>query len=816
MPALASGRYTVCCSLLVSLANIHFVFGKPATAHFDIGTDLANPRDKILKTAQKQLERGNFSRAVREYTKVLKSQPGDTRTRLRMGDVYARMGKRPKAIETYETVAQEYAREGFFLKAVAILKQILRLDPGRTDVQIQLAELYLQLNLLSDSVAQYRAVAERYRTEGEVQRYLGILERMSEIDPHDIRIQITLGERYSELGEVSQAADYFGRAADALLERDRLDEYIKVAERYVFHCQGDMPRLKQLARIYLERSDFKRALAKLQLVFRTDNQDIGALELLVQALIGLEKFEKAVRALKELAGLYDADSRVELVQDCYRRVFEIAPDDVEARTQLGFSIPSDIGLDSSDDDRRFLSTIPPVDTEGETPLRPTEIEEDEYYAWRRLKTGAGLITTASGVTSCNSEVSEDYLEEVERLLVEMEGYEKYGLYERARDTLKRIFEFDPLNITAMEHAVRLDSARGNSENAIQRLLRMTRLCWKPDPVRATHYLNEALTFAPDHPASVALRNELGLDGIDLETFMLETSEEALQLVPEGTGDIAEHVVSPAPHPTPAQFSQEQSDQFGVDRLVWHQPETEVDLESTEQNAVSSVSQVAPGFPPPPVPDYSDPAVAKHSATPIVDTRGWPDTDDDPDNLEDTEVPTKGPEYDVLTSIAQTVPEAGATPQQTTQQKPQKNASWDVPTGVTNKVPAPPVKPIDRPITGIDTPSSGGDLDELYLPTGPTSGPAFKKSTTAQTPSPQIVPVETPSDAKIDEDPRIATLPALPDDLPDGLKDDLKELEFFALAGMREEAQNLLFELTTTYPNYAPIIMERMSLLETGD
>ena len=206
-----------------------------------------------------------------------------------------------------------------------------------------------------------------------------------------------------------------------------------------------------------------------------------------------------------------------------------------------------------------------------------------------------------------------------------------------------------------------------------------------------------------------------------------------------------------------------------------------------------------------------------------------DADDGLHGLEASEKQEKGPEYDVLTSIAKTVPETGSTPQGPTA-PPSKRDSWDVPTGVTNKVPAPPIKPMDRPTTGLDAPSAGGDLDELFLdPAGPKpgmpEGPSFKKATTAKTPSPQVVPVDSPSPPMLPstpdsqpaaEDPRITSLPPLPDDIPDGLRDDLKELEFFALAGMREEAQNLLFELTTTYPNYAPVIMERMSLLESGD
>mgnify|MGYP002386218984 CR=1 FL=1 len=57
--------------------------------------------------------------------------------------VWRKSFPRPQAIDTYARVADQYAGQGFFHKAVAVYKQILKLDPRLVEVHLKLAELYL-------------------------------------------------------------------------------------------------------------------------------------------------------------------------------------------------------------------------------------------------------------------------------------------------------------------------------------------------------------------------------------------------------------------------------------------------------------------------------------------------------------------------------------------------------------------------------------------------------------------------------------------------------------------------------------------------
>ena len=112
---------------------------------------MAVDRTKVLEAAQKFLAKGQYDKAIVEYQKLVKEDPSDVRTWLKIGDLFTRKGSRAEACETYLRVAKQYAEQGFFLKAVAVYKQILKLDPSRLDVSLALADMYEQLQLVSDA-----------------------------------------------------------------------------------------------------------------------------------------------------------------------------------------------------------------------------------------------------------------------------------------------------------------------------------------------------------------------------------------------------------------------------------------------------------------------------------------------------------------------------------------------------------------------------------------------------------------------------------------------------------------------------------------
>lgn len=83
----------------------------------------------------------NYSRAIEVIREQLKSGRPDARLRMQLGDVLIMAGRGREAVQVLLPVADEYASEGFAAKAVAVLKKIQKLEPGRRDIEQRLAEV---------------------------------------------------------------------------------------------------------------------------------------------------------------------------------------------------------------------------------------------------------------------------------------------------------------------------------------------------------------------------------------------------------------------------------------------------------------------------------------------------------------------------------------------------------------------------------------------------------------------------------------------------------------------------------------------------
>jgi tetratricopeptide (TPR) repeat protein len=94
---------------------------------------------------------GPLDHAITRFLAYLRDHPDDIRILLKVGDLYAKSGKIQEAVEAYLRAADHFAKEGFFLRAVAVYKQVLKLDPSHTGIWRRLGALYEELGLTSDA-----------------------------------------------------------------------------------------------------------------------------------------------------------------------------------------------------------------------------------------------------------------------------------------------------------------------------------------------------------------------------------------------------------------------------------------------------------------------------------------------------------------------------------------------------------------------------------------------------------------------------------------------------------------------------------------
>ncbi len=170
---------------------------------------MAINKRKILLAAQKHVQKGNLEKAAEEYQRVCKADAKDTSVRLKLGDLYLKLGKNGDAINAYLKVAEQFMSEGFDAKAVALYKQITKLDPKRHDVCVPLAELYQRMGLIPDALAALQTAADAAYKGGDKDEALELLRRMAALDPANTKNRIKVAELLHQEGYTEDAvAEY--------------------------------------------------------------------------------------------------------------------------------------------------------------------------------------------------------------------------------------------------------------------------------------------------------------------------------------------------------------------------------------------------------------------------------------------------------------------------------------------------------------------------------------------------------------------------------------------------------------------------------
>ena len=93
------------------------------------------------QSLQQLIAAKKWDKAVVQLQAEIKNAPKDSRTRMQLADVLIEAGRGKDAVPILLKLAQEFGTEGSAPRAIAVLKKIERIQPGRTDVQRALAAL---------------------------------------------------------------------------------------------------------------------------------------------------------------------------------------------------------------------------------------------------------------------------------------------------------------------------------------------------------------------------------------------------------------------------------------------------------------------------------------------------------------------------------------------------------------------------------------------------------------------------------------------------------------------------------------------------
>lgn len=478
---------------------------------------MVTKKDKHLAAAQKYLERGSFEKALTEFQGAVKDDPKDTRTWLRMAEVYVRLGQNDKATEVYQKTVDLYVEQGFFQRAVAVYKNIIKLSPDFVEARIKLADVFRQLGLLSDAVQHLEQAAALYQKSNRNAEALSAIKQIVDLNPEQPAPRIRYAELASQTGALKEAAAEFAEAAKLLKAQGRTEEFLRVAERLLHYEPENLAMSLEVAAKYLDANNARAALPRLKPVFEARPRDPEVLELLARSFEQLNQPHKTLPVLKELVRVYGEAGRVSERNHTAQRVLLMDPNDAEMQ-ELVARQPAKPPKTPPPPGPRMpaIPAITPFPAAAPMPAvtnaaaggtankRPVSITFSEMEVPQALRNKYVSMPAEPQPASMSEriDIATGLVErpegdaEVKRILAEADVFVKYGLIERAADHLRRVFERVPTHQGAHERLAAVLVQLGRKTEAAAEYETLAHQFQGSKPQAAADYARKALDLNP--------------------------------------------------------------------------------------------------------------------------------------------------------------------------------------------------------------------------------------------------------------------------------------------------------------------------------
>lgn len=161
---------------------------------YECGSPMSNASPKVssdaamsnkittMKAMQKYLAKGQIDKAIAECERfIMESHDGDAYNTI--GDLYLKKGDSKKAAESYLNAATYLRRGGFSLKALAIYKKVLNVDPSNAEALVALGELSEEKGLMTDAIKYYLTAADSFLKQDNKEELYNIYQHILTFSP---------------------------------------------------------------------------------------------------------------------------------------------------------------------------------------------------------------------------------------------------------------------------------------------------------------------------------------------------------------------------------------------------------------------------------------------------------------------------------------------------------------------------------------------------------------------------------------------------------------------------------------------------------
>lgn len=240
-------------------------------------------KEKLIADAQKLIQKGQMDKAIKCYQDALALDLGDQRVRQRLAEMLIRANRFDEARSEFSAVGKALTANGFYLKAIAVYKQIEKLFPDDITITLTLASLNERHGLIAQAMAEYKKAFEYYELQPNMAEAVKVLEAMQKVDPQNVNIRLKLAEVLHHLGKLDDSYQAFVSLAGLVVERRDDASFHRLVARVgqLFPEKADVARL--VLEHQIEEGNGEQAVQLLHTLLKSDPHVLWIWQLIVMA-----------------------------------------------------------------------------------------------------------------------------------------------------------------------------------------------------------------------------------------------------------------------------------------------------------------------------------------------------------------------------------------------------------------------------------------------------------------------------------------------------------------------------------------------------
>src|SRR4030043_1601972 len=489
-------------------------------------------KSSIINEAQRYLAKGQIDKAIAELEKLIKEYP-DGNSYNTVGDLYLKKGDKNNAVDSFHKAANLFLHEGFSLKALAIYKKILNVNPTHPEALFSLGELSEEKGLTTDAMKYYLAAAESLSKEGKKEKLIKVYDKVFSVSPTNIPLRNKVAEIYAKEGLTSEAVKQYSQIAMLYAEEGDIEKSIGYYQKVLNFQHLNKEAILGINYLYERAGNIEKALEQIKEATTKFPQDIDIH--LRYADLGLMtgRFNDAREGLMKVIELDPANTKARrILGDVYLK----EGDREKAWTEYLHVLDEMIAENKYDDAVKLLDSfkdVDPLDTRkrlisvykqtGDQVQAANELislgdlhtemgmqkEALECYKEALVITPDNKMLKAK-IVKLETELSPERIsfkaeKTVDEAIIEADIFLRHGLYENVKNLLEAFRYKEPENVDLHLKLKSLYVDTDDKEQAVTECLIMDKLYKKAgDVIKSEQMIKEALKLYPEDPRLVGV------------------------------------------------------------------------------------------------------------------------------------------------------------------------------------------------------------------------------------------------------------------------------------------------------------------------